>query len=119
VRATAAEVLQALGAGGTRRVDWAPALPTLRALLDGTNLFAHNRVLDVLAATRIEPALAPPLLAGGRGELVLAKLQALWPAERRAARRLLVQLAGRDLGDDVSAWMTWVRALRSEQPGLK
>ena len=110
VRGTAAQLLTALSRRAPRRVDWTPATPTLRALLDGTNLFAHNQVMEVLAATQIDSALARPLLHGG-GDLVLAKLHSQGMAEHQASRRFLVQLAGRDLGASPTAWEEWIRGL--------
>jgi hypothetical protein len=110
VSSSAAQVLSALRRGAPRRVNWAPAVETVRAILDGTNLFAHNDIMDVLADTRVDPALARPLLAGG-GHLVLAKLRSQGTEERRAARRFLVQIAGRDLGDDPDVWEGWIRDL--------
>src|SRR5688572_27889998 len=44
VSGTAAHVLSALIRRAPRRVNWAPATPALRAILDGTNLFAHNEL---------------------------------------------------------------------------
>lgn len=110
VSATATQVLGLLSHAVPRPVDWTPAVPALRALLDGTNLFAHNQVMETLAATRVSPALAPRLLRAG-GAIVLAKLSALDPRARSAAHSLLTQLAGRDLGDDPAAWRLWVAAL--------
>ena len=110
VSATATQVLSLLSKAAQRPVDWAPALPALRALLDGTNLFAHNQVMETLAATRVSANFAPTLLRGG-GAIVLAKLSALDPRARKAAHDLLTQLAGRDLGDDPAAWRLWVAAL--------
>jgi hypothetical protein len=110
VSATAGEVLSALTRGAPRRVNWAPATPALRAILDGTNLFAHNQLMEVLAATQIDSALARPLLKDG-GYLVLAKLGSQGRAERQAAHRFLVQIAGRDLGDAPGAWQEWIGGL--------
>ena len=110
VRGTAAQVLTTLSRRAPHRVDWTPATATLRALLDGTNLFAHNQVMEVLAATQVDSALARPLLNGG-GDLVLAKLRSQGMAEKQASRRLLVQLAGRDLGESPMAWEEWLRGL--------
>lgn len=110
VSGTAAQVLSALTRGAPRRVDWAPATQSLRAILDGTNLFAHNQLMEVLAATQVDPALARPLLKDG-GYIVLAKLGSEGMAERQAARRFLVQIAGRDFGDDLGAWREWLRGL--------
>ena len=110
VSGTAAQVMSAMRHVTPRSVDWAPATPTLRAILDGTNLFAHDEMMEVLAATRLDPSLARPLLGDG-GFLVLAKLGAQGPSERQAAHRFLMQVAGRDLGDDPALWRAWVRGL--------
>ena len=110
VSATAAQVLTTLRHGAPRRVKWAPATGTLRAILDGTNLFAHNELMEVLAATRVDSTLARALLGGG-GHIVLAKLRSQGIDERQAARRFLVQIAGRDLGDDPAVWHEWLRGL--------
>lgn len=90
--------------------NWAPSTPALRAILDGTNLFEHNPLMEVLAATQIDTALARPLLNDG-GFLVLAKLGSQGRAERLAAHQLLVQIAGRDLGDAPGAWREWITGL--------
>ena len=114
VRTAAMQVLYGLADARARPVDWAPAAGALRAVLDGTNLFAHTDLLEALTATRVAPSLAGPLLGGG-GHLVLAKLGSAGPRERAAARRFLVQVAGRDLGADAEPWARWVGSLR--RPG--
>jgi hypothetical protein len=111
VRVAAMQLLHGLAADRPRRVDWRPAAAGMRAVLDGTNLFAHNDLLEALVATEVAPRLAPRLLGGGGGRLVLGKLRSDAPRERDLARRLLVQLAGRDLGDDPDEWERWVRRL--------
>jgi hypothetical protein len=110
VNATVSQVLGTLGHAVPRTVNWTPFVPSLRALLDGTNLFAYNTVLTLLAQTKVSPALARPLLRGG-GELLVAKLRSQDPIGSRAARRLLVQLAGEDLGADAIPWQRWLAAL--------
>jgi len=107
---TAALILRVLSHRAPRRVDWAPATPALRPLIDGTNLFTHNEIMEILAATKIDSALARPLLKDG-GYIVLAKLRSQGMSERQASRRLLVQLAGRDLGDSPGAWQEWLGGL--------
>jgi hypothetical protein len=110
VHVAAMQLLHGLTADRPRRVDWAPATASVRAVLDGTDLFAHDDLLAALAATQVSPRLARPLLAGG-GRLVLAKLRASAPHQRTLARRFLVQIAGRDLGDRPERWERWVDAL--------
>jgi hypothetical protein len=107
VSGTAGMVLERMA---PRRVDWAPMVSELRALLDGTDLFAHNTIMHVLASTEVAPDLAAALLHEG-GALVLAKLGSSDPVGRVAAHDLLVQLAGRDLGFAVRAWKEWIDRL--------
>jgi hypothetical protein len=111
VSATAQQVLGWLMRHEARPVIWAPAALTLRDLLNGTDLFAHNLVMEMLARTDVARALAPELLADG-GALVLAKVRAHDPTSRSAATAFLHQLSGRDFGDDAEAWQQWVTSLR-------
>ena len=111
VSGTAQQVLSTLAQRAPRPVDWAPVAGTLRAVIDGTNLFVQDNLLDALAATHVAPALAPQLLGGG-GDLLVAKLQAEVDAVRGPARRFLVQVSGSNFGDDVSAWQHWIAGRR-------
>jgi len=108
VRTAASIVLQEMPA---RPVDWAPAVPTLRLLLGGTNLLAIEGVFTMLTRTRVSPSLAGPLL-GSDGTWVLEHLRAEYPGGREAARALLVQLnGGRDLGPSADPWARWLAGL--------
>jgi hypothetical protein len=112
VATTAAQVLRALGPTA-RPVDWAPATPSIRAMLAGTNVFVLSETLQVLRDTRVSPALAAALLSDGNGELVLGYLGAREPFLRSVAHGFLVQLAGRDVGgSDRAAWARWMASLR-------
>ena len=108
IAATAEQVLTRLVVTNPRRVDWAPAVPTLRSLLRGTNVFELTSVFGVLTTTKISPRLAPVLLRDGGGDLALAYMSARYPRGRDLARRFLIQLAGRDLGDDADVWASWI-----------
>jgi hypothetical protein len=110
VSATASQVLSTLSKSAARTVNWAPVADGIRAVLDGTDLFAHNELLDALTATKVNPALASALLRGG-GELILAKLSSQDPIARSAAHRFLAQVGGHDLGQNQAAWENWVRSL--------
>jgi hypothetical protein len=108
VRIAASIVLREMPA---RPVDWAPAVPTLRLLLGGTNLLAMEGVFTLLTRTRVRPSLAGPLL-GSDGTWVLEHLRAEYPGGREAARALLVQLNGRrDLGPSADPWARWLAGL--------
>ena len=109
-RGLAVAALTALGQRHARPVDWVPAAEDLRALLDGTSVFAFPQVLEVLARTRVSRELAGPLLAGG-GELVLAHLAISIPSTRARAMGVLEGLSGLDHGSDAELWRAWIETL--------
>jgi len=92
VNGTCWTVLRSLAECCARPVDWRPAAPALAAVLAGTQCFAVPDLCRVLAATQVDRSLAPALLDGGGGELVLgfADSQAAFARER--ARELLLYL---------------------------
>ncbi|HYD53004.1 MAG TPA: hypothetical protein VEA99_10265 [Gemmatimonadaceae bacterium] len=93
-----------------RRVDWTPAVGTLRIILGGTNVGAMESVFDLLARTEIDPAHASTLL-GGNGHWVLAHLRAENLPSHLAARRLLVALNGGGDRRSTAAWRAWIDSL--------
>jgi hypothetical protein len=108
VRLTALLVLQGLPA---RPIDWTPAIPTLRALLGGTNVLATQDVMDLLVRTHVSAAFARSLLHDN-GDWVLTHLRAEYPWASDSAHSLLVQLnSGRDLGANPTDWARWIAAL--------
>lgn len=111
VSSTAAQVLGTMTLRAPRRVDWAPMASRLRYVIDGTNLFAFDPLVQTLTATEIEPALAPALLAGG-GDLVRAKLQSSAPNVRDGVVALLARLSGLPVTTDGSAFSEWMNTLR-------
>jgi len=113
VRKSALTVLQVTPA---RTVDWAPAIPALRALLGGTNVSASEVLFRTLAQSRVSPDLAGPLL-GGNTEWVLAHLRSRNPIAASDARTFLVQLSGgKDFGSDANMWESWLRTLPAPRP---
>lgn len=98
-----------LGNSFARPIDWRPAAPSLRALLDGTNLAAFMPLVRVLTQTRIAPELARPLLGAGGGELLVAHDEALDRPSHEAAEALLRQLHG--AGPPPTGWREWVASL--------
>lgn len=100
-------VLSALTRGAPRKVDWAPAKETLRALVGGTNLFAYLTVLRLLAATQVDPALGLELARVNPG-LLLDNLGARNPLTVMPAHSFLVHIRGQDLGRTPDAWKAWI-----------
>jgi hypothetical protein len=101
--------IQRLGVTHPRPVDWAPAVENLRAILEGTNLFAVGPLMQTLTLTKISPELAPEVIGDGR--FVLAYLRTPNRSVRSQALRFLRQISGEDFGDDVDRWEQWVAAL--------
>jgi hypothetical protein len=110
VKSMAATVLERVTNEAPRPVDWRPAHSGLHAILDGTSLFQFPTTMRLLLATGADTTLAKPLLANG-GEMVLAYLGAHHALSRETAHKLLIALAGRDLGEDVIAWRQWIATL--------
>ena len=113
VRSTCMQALNSLATFLPRKVDWAPAVPDVVAVLKGTNLFAFSFVLKALVATGVNPSLARSLLSHGNARLVLGYLTAEHPNEHDLAHRFLVQLARTDLGDDAAPWRQWIANIES------
>jgi hypothetical protein len=119
VSAIAGQVLQGLSRRAPRKVDWQPALGSVRALLDGANLFAFDTTLDVLVATGLSPDFSRELLRAGGADLVLARLGARHEPVRKSAHGFLKYLSGKDLGTDaagIAAWRTWLDGLGGPVP---
>jgi len=113
VNATAAQALNSLRTYlPTRRIDWKPAQADIAAILRGTDVFAFPMLLQSLAATGVDPALASSLLGHGNARLVFAYLSSTHAAAREIAHRFLVQLRGTDLGTAVRPWDEWVQSLK-------
>ena len=111
VQATCWQGLNSLATYHPRKVDWAPVIPDLIALLHGTDLFAFQVVLKTLTMTKIDTALAGPLLGHGGARLVVAYLRAKHDEQRELAQAFLVQMAGRDLGSAPLSWEKWIASL--------
>lgn len=109
VRQTAFRALWGMRQFEARPVDWRPAVTDARALLGGTHLTAYFRVVDVLEATAVDPALAPALL-GANGALLVEYAHVQFPLARRPARALLARLSGR-AEPDSAQWAGWLRDL--------
>lgn len=101
--------LQGLGIAHARPVDWGPAAETLRAIMDGTNLFAVAPLMQALTMTEISPELAEEVIGDGR--YVVAYLQSPNRSIRLQAEQFLRQISGQDYGDDVARWEEWIASL--------
>jgi len=113
VRGMCGQVLYSLTRYAPRRIDWAPAAPSLRHVLAGTNLFALSHVIQMLVATEVSSELAGTLI-GDNGDLVMGYFAASHEPVRKQAHALLRQLRGEDLGTKFEPWQQWVTTLGSE-----
>jgi hypothetical protein len=114
VKMTCEQALFAMGKRLARPVDWRPAVPALRAVLDGTNLFAFGALAKVLDATSVVPDLAQDLLAGA-GHALLAHSSAKGEDVRKGAVALLERLSGKRLAGP-QEWAEWVGKLETREP---
>ena len=90
-----------------RAVRWDAARESIAAVLDGTNPFAFKTVVEVLAATGIEPALGQQLIREAP-DLLLAHVGAEHVRTRESALNLLKAVSGEDFGADREAWAEWL-----------
>ncbi len=102
--------LNTLSPAFSRDVDWSLAIPSIRALIEGTNPSHFLTTVRVLTQTKISPRLAVPLLSNG-GSLLIDFLKASRDQERAPVRRFLASLAGKDFGSDPAAWALWMASL--------
>jgi hypothetical protein len=109
VKMTCQQALAALAKHVARPVDWKPAVPAVRAVLDGTNLTAFGALARALVATGVAPELAPDLLAGA-GHALLVHANADRESLREGAVAVLERLRGKKLSGDES-WAQWVGKL--------
>ena len=112
VNSIAQTALASLARNRPRAVDWRPALPSLRAVLRGTNLFAYSGTLNVLKATKITSELARDLLADA-DDLLIAYLRAEHEPSRRSAVEFLNQLSGLEF-QTAEQWQEWLTKLQKK-----
>lgn len=112
VQSTAAQALASMSRRAPRRVDWRPATDDLRALLGGTNVGQFRELVTMLDATKIDGALAAPLLAGN-GDLLLAVAAAEFRPVRDPARALLARLSGQASATP-GEWARWIATLKQD-----
>ena len=117
VKMTCQQVLFAMSKRYARPVEWRPAVPALRAVLDGTNLFAFGVLAKALDATAVAPDLAPDLLAGA-GHALLAHAKAEGEDERKGAVALLERLSGKRLAGP-KEWAEWVGKLETREQAVR
>ena len=91
----------------SRPVRWDAARGPIAAVLDGTNPFAFKTVIEVLAATEIEPAFGREFIRESP-DLLLAHVGAQHEITRQPAIDLLKAVSGEDFGADPEAWAEWI-----------
>ena len=110
VRTTASQVLQTLSKHIPKDVNWIPIAVPIRYILDGTNPFVFQYVVEVLLETNVSKNICEPLLKGA-GHLLLAYLKTQKEEIKGIVHQLLVKLSGRDYGYNYSQWENWINGL--------
>jgi len=103
---TAQQVISTLAKECPRTVDWAPAAPTLRHVLAGTNLFAYAAFLEILTTTKVSANLTDEIIPAG-ADLLVAHVRAEHKLSRAKAVAFLRQIGG---GNERSTaeWLEWL-----------
>jgi hypothetical protein len=111
VSGAAEEVIKSIAPYFPKPFDWSAYSAELKHIIDGSQLFAFDTVLNLLAVTKISPDLSSALLKNG-GELVLDNLTLKHPDEREIAHNFLKQISGSDYGYDTEKWQNWINSLK-------
>lgn len=107
VAAIASKVLSAHSTHSPRKVNWTPAVHSIRYMVNGTNVFLFTKTLQVLTKTNINPELGKILLKDN-SQLLLAHLGAQYKPEAEAAKSFLIHLSGKDYGYEIDRWRQWI-----------
>lgn len=100
-------IVQSLTRARARPIDWRPMEFELKALVAGTNLFAYQKVLELLSATSVDARLGKRLARHGE-DLLLSNLQSRNEMRREPALRFLRNISGKQF-DAVDEWRRWIR----------
>jgi len=101
----ALNALQTFAAYQPDAASWKPALPSLRAVLGGTNYLLTPYLLEVLNKTEIKPELGRELLRGRGGRMLLAHVQSGEPRMSPSIRTLFHNASG---SRDPEDWKKWL-----------
>jgi hypothetical protein len=108
VATTASQVLFSLLDHNPRKINWAPAVHSVRYMVNGTNVFLFTKALQALTKTNINPELRKILLKEN-SQLLLAHLGANYKPDAEVARNFLKHLSGKDFGFEVDKWDRWIK----------
>jgi hypothetical protein len=95
-----------------RKIDWSPATPSIRHILNGTNLFALPHVIKTLQKTKASRKLAKNLFKKDGGRMLLVYLKARNEERKSLSQNLLMQMSGKNFGSDTERWEHWLEAFK-------
>jgi hypothetical protein len=116
VKSSCTQALQIFRRDHARTVDWGPAAPSLRTVLNGTNLGAVCPVARLLLATGVRPELAAAIV-GGAGEGLLVFVPSARDVFASPAHDLLQRLTAEDHKKDVARWRQCLATLGMPEAG--
>ncbi|MFZ1289419.1 MAG: hypothetical protein WAR79_04985 [Melioribacteraceae bacterium] len=100
------EILRAFNSS-PRKIDWTPAINSIKYILNGTNLFAFQGTLELLTSTEISPDLSKCLLENS-SELIQTFLNAQHAKTREIAIKFIKQISGNNeitTAEDCKVWL--------------
>jgi len=94
-----------------RKVDWKSAAPTIRHILNGTNLFALQHTIRTLLKTDVSLKLAREIFKDDGGRMLFVYLRAENEERKQLGRDLLKRFSGKDFGANEADWKRWAETI--------
>jgi hypothetical protein len=94
-----------------RKVNWTSAAPTIRHILNGTNLFALQHTIWTLLKTEVSLKLAKEIFKDSGGRMLFIYLRAENDERKQLARELLKRFSGKDFGTNEADWRRWAETI--------
>ncbi len=93
-----------------RNVNWSPAVPAIKSILAGSNLFAYWSTLELLVKTNISFQLANQLLKDNK-DLLIDYLNAQHMQTRNLAVQFIKHISNNEVSDDPNECKEWLLKL--------
>lgn len=93
-----------------RNVNWGPAVPSIKNILAGSNLFAYWSILELLVKTNISPQLAKQLLKDNK-DLLNNYLSAHHSQTRNLAVEFIKHMSNNNVSDNPDECKEWLSKL--------
>jgi hypothetical protein len=97
----------------TRKIDWEPAVITIKHLLNGANLFHFERYIELLKNTKISPQLTERVLSGS-SDILNLYLNTKSDMSRKATIKFIKQISGDENLKTAEECKKWLKQFENE-----